>query len=525
MNLSQASELVKELLGKRAGPFSPIRKLFEPHLDELKEATGLPNGTLDAIIHNSLTKSYGSNVCEICGKETSFHKHRGWSKYCSKKCMNSSDSSRHKNSEITKSIRGTAINSDAVRIKSAQTLHANYGVENPSKNYEICEKRKNTFVERYGVESAFCLSAFRQKGEQTQIEKYGGIGNSSPIIRERKNNTVRSQMLIQLKERLPEWEIHDITWETGKLPIASLTHNCGTSISKDLGSGQYLFNPICPKCHGSSNPQKKIIDLLNELGETFSVNDRKIIRPQELDILIPSKRIAIEVNGVYYHGEKFGRGKKYHLDKTVKCQEAGFQLLHFLDLEIENNWNAVKHTIMSKLGYLEKLDARKCEIKDVSSTDAVEFANRFHMQQSCQSSIRLGLFFKGDLVSLMTFGKARYNKSYNFELLRFVSKANVRGAASKLLARFSQMHPGSTIISYADRRWSNGQMYKKLGFEFIGNSPPGYRYFKNSKLYHRTQFQRHKLSDDSSLTESEIMLARGFDKIWDCGTLKFIFKT
>ncbi|MBR4315953.1 MAG: hypothetical protein IKP65_03150, partial [Alphaproteobacteria bacterium] len=62
-------------------------------------------------------------------------------------------------------------------------------------------------------------------------------------------------------------------------------------------------------------------------------------------------------------------------------------------------------------------------------------------------------------------------KNYDYELIRFASKIGyqVIGGASKLLSYFRKQYKGS-IISYADRRYSNGKLYEAIGFKLIGKS-------------------------------------------------------
>ena len=54
----------------------------------------------------------------------------------------------------------------------------------------------------------------------------------------------------------------------------------------------------------------------------------------------------------------------------------------------------------------------------------------------------------------MTFGKPRFNKNYEWELIRYSSLLNQRvlGGASKLLKRFINDHKPKNIISFPEFR-------------------------------------------------------------------------
>jgi hypothetical protein len=131
----------------------------------------------------------------------------------------------------------------------------------------------------------------------------------------------------------------------------------------------------------------------------------------------------------------------------------------------------------------------------------------------------------------MTFGKCRFDKKHEYELLRFCNKLgyHIPGSASKLLKYFEKNYNPKSLISYADRRWSQGKLYKSLNFKFIKNILPNYWYLKNnntSKLFSRIKYQKHKLKNilenfDESKTEVENMKANGYNRIFDCGNMVF----
>jgi len=97
----------------------------------------------------------------------------------------------------------------------------------------------------------------------------------------------------------------------------------------------------------------------------------------------------------------------------------------------------------------------------------------------------------------MTFGKCRFDKKHEWEMLRFCSKLgyHVIGGASKLLKFFEREYRPKSLVSYADRRWSQGKLYKTLGFKLDHVSPPDYWYVKGKIRMNRCNFQKHRLKD------------------------------
>ena len=299
----------------------------------------------------------------------------------------------------------------------------------------------------------------------------------------------------------------------------------------------HLQGKGCKKCAIKfDKTQKNIYEFITTiLIDGYIMNDtRKIIPPLELDIYIPSHKLAIEYNGVYWHSEEY-KPNDYHLNKTIECEKQGIQLIHIFEDEWLFKQDIVKSRLQNILGLTpNKIYARKCEMRETSSRQSKEFLNENHIQGNVNSKIKLGLYYNDELVSLMTFGSLRKvlgnkHNDDSYELLRFCNKLNttIIGGADKLFKYFIKTYKPIEIISYADRRWSQGNLYEKLGFKFIHNSKPNYFYIINKKREYRFKYRKDVLVKegyDSSKSERQIMLDRGINRIYDCGNKKYVFK-
>jgi hypothetical protein len=298
----------------------------------------------------------------------------------------------------------------------------------------------------------------------------------------------------------------------------------------------HLNGKGCPKCAIKYNKlENEIKEFITSLNIDIVENDRKTINPFELDILIPSFNLGIEFNGLYWHSENY-KDKKYHLNKTDMCEQKGIKLIQIFEDEWVYKKEIVKSRLKNMLGLTpNKIYGRKTEVREVSPKESKLFLDTNHIQGNVNVKIKLGLFYNDELVSIMTFGGLRKilgNASIDntFELVRFCNKLDttVIGGADKLLKYFIKTYKSKEIVSYADRRWSQGGLYDKLGFEFTHYSTPNYYYIINNKREYRFKYRKDVLIKQgypSTKTEHQIMLDRKIYRIYDCGAMCFNLKT
>jgi len=218
------------------------------------------------------------------------------------------------------------------------------------------------------------------------------------------------------------------------------------------------------------------------------------------------------------------------------CESKEYRLITIFSDEWISNRSIVEKSLLHilKMDISKRIYARKCNIKEITNDITNRFINDNHIQGTSVSSIRLGAFYEEELVGVMTFSKPSISKgSYNqegiWELSRFCTSCNVVGLASKMVKHFSRNYKWSVIFSYADRRWSIGNMYRAIGMDFVGYTSPNYWYFRGNKRYHRFNFRKNVLKDkidlfNENISEWENMKLNGWDRIWDCGNLKFEMK-
>ena len=427
-------------------------------------------------------------------------------------------------------------NKDAISAIRKKTIKDRYGVDSLYQHPQYREKLQSTFRDKYGTNSPFENPQIREKA---RIE-YNKFLNNEEKFNQWKNNRLKTNIyrydswntqkhlsketikILSSKEELsnyinslPEKDrtVHIIS-DNLKVHFTTINHKLQKYDLKHLVK---LF------AINESTQHREIKALLEDLQIEYCNNDRNVLNGKEIDLFCEKYKLGIEFNGNYWH-RVVNKGKKYHQNKSILAESKNLFLYHIF----EEDWANRRPIVISQLkNLLKKNDeivfARKCEIKEVSNVEAKHFLEANHLQGNCSSIIRIGLYYQGELISLMTFGKSRFNKKYQWELLRFCCKLNtsVVGGASKLFKYFLREYNPTNIISYSDIAHTKGTMYKILDFKLVRITNPNYVWVKREETLTRYQCQKHKLVKKypqyKDLTETEIMNILGYEKLEDSG--------
>ena len=405
----------------------------------------------------------------------------------------------------------------------------------------IKAKRSATNIERYGVEFATQSQKVKGQTAKTNQQKYGC---SSTLM------LSTSKSALQLSHKEKSWK--HILADKDYAPMFTFDEFKDSSTNKvwlwkcnkcgnvfealyDNGHHHRCFNCYPNTANGTSMMEQKVAEYVQSLTKhkvyNRSLENKRLIPHREVDIYVPGLKLGIEFDGLYYHSEQNGKDKSYHLEKTELCEQKGIQLIHIF----EDEWCEKQKIVKSRLKHiickqkLHRIFARKCAVREIDNVTKDKFLEKYHIQGKDIAKIRFGLFYNSHLVAVMTFAKSRFNKKYQYELSRYATIANftIVGGAGKLLKCFEQAFKPKSIVTYADRRWSKGNLYYNIGFRYLHSSAPNYFYIKNQHRFSRLLFQKHKLKNllekfDESKTEVENMLDNGYYRIFDCGNLVFV---
>lgn len=274
---------------------------------------------------------------------------------------------------------------------------------------------------------------------------------------------------------------------------------------------------------GLSAEEKDLVDFIRSIydGEIVE-NTRSIIhndktdRGLELDIYLPEKKLAFEFNGTYWHSTQANIPKRYHLNKSMLCEKEGIRLIHIYEDEWVTKREKIEQLIKIALGKVDsKIYARDCEVRTITNKEAQKFSDITHLQGHRDAKITYGLFYKDELVQLMSFSQttnARKNGA-EWEIIRGCPGSNniVVGGVSKLFKHFIRDFNPNSVFSYCDFNKFNGKSYEALGMHFVGYTGPDKYWIINSHMVPRSPNKYKELKETCD------------GVIWGAGSKKYLW--
>lgn len=266
-----------------------------------------------------------------------------------------------------------------------------------------------------------------------------------------------------------------------------------------------------------SYAEKELATFCNTLGEIVE-NKKFIIEGVrwEADIFFPNENFVIEFDGLYWHSEK-RRDKNYHIKKREAFRTLGISTIFVREDEWRLKPEIIKSIISCKLGRVAtKIYARTSNIKEVPTSEAIEFLDKNHLMGSYTSARYIGLFQEDVLVAILGYKKLKEG----LDISRFCCKLNtiVVGGLSRLLKVIEQNNP-KFIQSFVDLRYGDGRSLLQLGYH-LDNVTPGWQWTDGFNTYNRLQCRANM--DNRNLSEREHAEELRWYKIYDAGQAKFI---
>ena len=305
---------------------------------------------------------------------------------------------------------------------------------------------------------------------------------------------------------------------------------CGTEQQKTLAN--FERGSLCTKCfpNSKSKAELEMFDFISSLSPDAISGDRTVLEGKELDIYVPSKNVAFEHHGLYWHSEGNRDevfDKMSHKKKMLDCASKNVRLIQVFADEWRDKPDIIKSMICHRLGMnTNRVFARNCEVVTLSSKEQKAFFNQSHVSGGSMSKVAFGLKHNDMIVAALSLRIPRHQKNYpnTIEVARFATLPfhHVVGGLSRLMSQavtYAKNAGFENILSYVDRRFGTGAGYIACGFTQVSESNLDYYYTDYNVRYNRFKFRAQPNKPEKIVAEEA-----GVSKIFGCGNLIFLRK-
>lgn len=411
----------------------------------------------------------------------------------------------------------TTLQSKELTAKMKSTMVEKYGVDNPGKSEDL---RTKYWKEHYGVENPMQVPEIAKRSassrmehidqviehtKQTWMKKYG-VDNvfKSPEIQEK--------IKVSLQEKYGE---------DHPMKVPEIRKKFEETCKERYGHPYYVLTEEYRK-NGYFRVSKINQDFSEKLQSYGLIHNTEYsIDRKSYDFYVLQNHLLIEINPTYTHSivgshwNKNGLEKQYHVDKTKLANLHNIECLHVWDWD---DWDKVIQLSCPQI----KLPCEEFQVFRLN----VESCNEFLRQNDYRNVPRnqilcLGLVKDQEIYQVMTFGKAKYQQDYIYQIYRTCTKLNynIIGGYDKLSSEASKQFDITSCIAYADvsKPWI-GQCYKDIGMKLQKRNPPNLLWSKGKEYKWDYIVRTHNTDSESKMIEE------GWLPIYDCGTDVYTFK-
>lgn len=458
---------------------------------------------------------------------------------------------------------------EETRQKSKETSVARYGWPYPTKSLVVQQKTRLTNLERYGYESQFQVPEVQQKAKdavfakygchnvfqdpgvrrkigETNLERYGfEFSSQCPEIKEKIRATSEERYGFACTLQSPDVHAKTICTNLTKYGVENVWQSpdirakiCATNLERYGFECSMHNTDVQQKAWNTrlANPNKYMhsaaeLEILHWVRQYYPEAKSSAKGGRQIDILVPELNLAIEYNGLWWHSEmcSLRKGKDYHITKQNILKEHGIRTIFIWEHEWRDRQEQVKNFLMAALKIsTHKVGARKCDFREISSTEALSFVDRYHIQSLKQSQkYCLGCFHNGELVAVSTFNKHHRNNE-DTVLTRFCCKTgyHIAGCLSKM-SKMALDHFKQDLVSWADKMKSAGTGYEAAGWVKEEELKPDYFYISRSDAGNpipKQARQKRIVHTPEGMTEAEHAVLDGLGRCWDCGKIRYRYK-
>lgn len=442
--------------------------------------------------------------------------------------------------------------------RSEIMLFHNHGKTRSDVSKELCEKQ-NAYIKENKIFTSVSGGKYLGINEAT-FKKYIKELNLKPIGKVKKIYDTYSIEQVELIKKTKRLDLDFSKYMNIKQLSEELNYYSGQCV-RALKS--YNIEPIyvqdvpyypkdesikvitefrnCAKSHRTSSLENGIKNILSENNIEFVENTKPFKspdtnRPLELDILIPSKNVAFEFDGIYYHSEgMLMRAYNYNDEKVLKLwnhnyyktelgEQIDLQVLHIRDVDfIKNHKTPQINSLINRFTLPPNTLLFDYDIKEVDYEESLKFHKENSIFNSDDFDKSFGLYQDDELIQLISL---KGNKIVNYSVNNYVilSRDEERILFDWLKKKFKKVSAEFIRDVYPTR------YVERLGFKIKEKVLPTYEYAFKSKFWDRDWVESGKglkffhengwIADYKNIENmTEFLWNNKIAKYWNCGYL------
>jgi G:T-mismatch repair DNA endonuclease (very short patch repair protein) len=290
-----------------------------------------------------------------------------------------------------------------------------------------------------------------------------------------------------------------------------------TIVKRSSGTG-------CPKCSNRiSKAEQELHDYIVSLGFIVEQSNRTVLNGKELDVYVPSKKFAIEFNGLYWHNELNGKDKTYHVNKWLACKAVGVELVQIWEDDWMRNKQLVLDRLAFKLGVSKPVvrNQEKSEVVILTVKQAQAFLAKNDIKGFAAGAYYVGVLDDTGIVSAVMV--LRKSKTNFLKIVRFVSIGNVVNDFDDLLSYAKKAYSPLGFMVVSDNSMSGDLFYEEQGFVFEKIVEPDYMYISKGNRIPKSEYTLSKFKSnpelvwEDGLSEKKLALLNRLPRIWNAG--------
>jgi hypothetical protein len=387
------------------------------------------------------------------------------------------------------------------------------------------EKVIHSYELRNG-ETKSCGCKKWQFERETMLDRY----NELTVIKSDSKRTKEQISAVYSKDNLEEFIKSQFNY---KPTTYELSRALGINIANTLKKlHKFKCEELVDIDSRHSKIETEIVEYLRGITDTeIILGDREELDSKEIDIYLPEKKFAIEVNGILWHSNIY-KDSKYHQDKVINAGKKGIHLIHIFEHEwcLDEQRDKIKNLLYNTLTQEQETVTSSSDslIENISDTEYNKFRTLYRtddvrgIKDTEKLAIRIKDACDGDMYrTVAILSILKIDKPNKVIIPDITWKDNIVNC--EILKNVYRRYNVDTIEIHIDlSKYSLEPYIKNRNFTKATILSPRYQWINKYTFDYMSDEQAKLMINSSNIknkNEDEIMTSLNYLKVYDAGSI------